>query len=210
MHTTKSVRRAVHRMTAEDDRDVLKGLIAGFAAGFIATLVMDGVEKVFLSGANGGAEAGDQPGHKGYADNLPAYTPEAQHAGTDNARFQQGEHEELTATEKVATTVASAVGVELDKPQREAGGAAVHLGFGTSVGTLYGALAEVAPVVTVGVGLPYGVAVWLLADEAALSLLGLESPPHQRPAGKHAGGFMMHLIYGGCLELLRRGIRTLL
>jgi uncharacterized membrane protein YagU involved in acid resistance len=198
-------RRAIHDATAEDD-DILKGAVAGLAAGLIAALVMDGVEKVFLSGKSGG----QQPGHEEDA-NIPRYTPEAQHQPyMPSGHIHHQPEEGQTATQKTATALAGAVGVTLNKTQREAGGAAVHLGFAASVGALYGALAEVTPVVSIGMGVPYGAAVWLLADETALSLLGLEKPPQHRPASTHAASFGMHLIYGATLDLLRRGIRTLL
>lgn len=199
-------RRALHAATAEEP-DPLKGAIAGLAAGVIAALVMDGFEKVFLSKSNEGKESAQAA----YPDNIPRYTPEAQSqplmpAGHVSHEQSEGE----TATQKTAVAVAHVVGAELTKPQREAGGAAVHLGFGASVGAVYGALAEVTPTVSTGLGIPYGVAVWLLADETALSVLGLEKPPTQRSKGEHASMFLLHVVYGITLDLLRRGIRSLI
>lgn len=203
-------RRAAADFIDPDSPDILKGLIAGVAAGLIASLVMDGIEKVISSASGEQDQGSSQPGKRGLPPGIPAYTPEAQarmpSGDTRHKKDQEGEQ----ATERAATAVAESAGVHLTQPQKKAGGVAVHLGFGTSVGALYGALAEVAPVVTIGVGMPYGAAVWLLADETALSLLGLEPPPHKRPATQHASMFAMHLVYGATLDLLRRGIRSLL
>jgi putative membrane protein len=205
----RAARRAIHAATSDDSPDILRGALAGAAAGLIASLVMDGVEKILSSG---GDDKNANPSQDTPPD-APAYTPEAQqqslmprgHVSHDSSA-EAGQ----SATEKTATVIAQTVGVELDKPQRQAAGAAVHLGFGIFVGAIYGALAEVMPWVTTGVGIPYGAAVWLLADETALSLLGLEAPPNQRPASDQAGSLGMHLVYGATLDLFRRGIRTLI
>jgi hypothetical protein len=53
---------------------------------------------------------------------------------------------------------------------------------GTATGALYGALAEALPVLTTARGVPFGVAVWLLADEPAVPALGLSKPPPNKTA----------------------------
>ena len=72
------------------------------------------------------------------------------------------------------------------------------------------ALAEIAPVVTIGAGTGYGAAVWALADETAVPLLGLGKSPAQRPVSQHVSGFVGHLVYGSVLDVVRRGVRSLI
>jgi len=47
------------------------------------------------------------------------------------------------------------------------------MAFGTLMGAAYGAMAEIAPFSTTGGGLPFGLALWLGADEIAVPLLHL-------------------------------------
>ena len=56
-------------------------------------------------------------------------------------------------------------GRELSKDEKDIGGAVAHYVFGATTGALYGVGAELFPGVAAGVGLPFGVAVWLMADE---------------------------------------------
>ncbi len=51
-------------------------------------------------------------------------------------------------------------------------GEAVHYAMGAGSGLIYGIAAEVAPVTTAGLGLPFGAAVWLVADDVVVPALG--------------------------------------
>ena len=80
----------------------------------------------------------------------------------------------------------------------------VHYAFGASVGALYGGVATFVPRVTAGVGLPFGVAVWLGAHVIAVPALGLAEPPTRRPRSEEGLEFALHLVYGVVTELVRR------
>ena len=54
----------------------------------------------------------------------------------------------------------------LTKSEKETGGAIAHYAMGVTSGAIYGAVAEMMPAATVAEGLPFGAAVWLIADEA--------------------------------------------
>jgi putative membrane protein len=86
----------------------------------------------------------------------------------------------------------------------------VHYAFGAGVGGLYGGIATVAPRVTMGLGLPFGVAVWLGAHVIMVPALGLAAPPTRQPASKEALEFFLHLVYGAVTELVRRLVRQAL
>jgi putative membrane protein len=86
----------------------------------------------------------------------------------------------------------------------------VHYAFGAGVGALYGGLADVAPRVTVALGLPFGISVWLGAHVIMVPALGLAAPPTRQAASKEALEFILHLVYGAVTEVVRRLVRRAL
>jgi putative membrane protein len=116
---------------------------------------------------------------------------------------------EEDSTVKVASAVARRAGYHLGKDQKPRAGTIVHYAFGASVGALYGAVAEILPRVTAGLGLPCGVAVWLGAHVIVVPALGLAEPPTRRPVRQEAEEFGLHLVYGVTTELARRLLRRL-
>jgi Protein of unknown function (DUF1440) len=83
-------------------------------------------------------------------------------------------------------------------------GTLVHYAFGGVVGALYGAVAERAPRVTAGLGVPFGVAVWLGAHVITVPAAGLAPPPTRRPLRAEASELLLHLVYGAVTEIARR------
>ena len=112
-----------------------------------------------------------------------------------------GEDATVKTAEKIAEPV---IGRKLDSDEKKIGGPLVHFAFGASVGAIYGALAEAAPVITIGFGTLYGTAVWLLGDELAVPKLGLAPPPEEMPAKEHVKYWFMHAVYGATLDASRR------
>lgn len=96
---------------------------------------------------------------------------------------------------------------ELRPEEEQAAGSAVHYAFGAGVGGLYGATAEIAPVVARAAGLPFGIAVWLGAHVITVPALGLAQPITRAPAPFEAVELAAHLVYGAATELLRRLLR---
>jgi uncharacterized membrane protein YagU involved in acid resistance len=86
-------------------------------------------------------------------------------------------------------------------------GPAVHYAYGTLVGGLYGAVAEVWPLAGAGFGAMYGMTLWLLGDEAAVPAFRLGPLPTDIPARKHADYLATHIVYGVTLDLVRRVAR---
>jgi putative membrane protein len=112
---------------------------------------------------------------------------------------------------KAARAISEGVfGHELQESEKEPAGAAVHYAFGTASGAVYGALAELAPQVTTAVGIPFGAAFWLLADEVSVPLLGLSKGPTEYPLSTHAYALASHIVYGATAELSRRAVRQML
>lgn len=129
----------------------------------------------------------------------------------ESGRGEESEAEEdENATVKVATAISEKVlSRPLPEDRKQQAGQAVHYGFGTLVGGLYGAVAEEAPVLAIAGGVPFGAALWLAADEVAVPALRLAPPPTHVPAKTHLSALGAHLVYGLVLEGVRRGVRAL-
>jgi putative membrane protein len=115
--------------------------------------------------------------------------------------------EEEDATVKVAAAVTGLAGGRLDEADKPMAGTLVHYAFGGLVGATYGVAAELLPVVTAAIGLPFGFAVWLGAHVVTVPALGLAAPPTRRPVRKETEEFGLHLVYGVTTELVRRLLR---
>ena len=111
------------------------------------------------------------------------------------------------ASIKVAERVAeAAAGGQLDEREQDVGGTAVHYMFGAAMGAIYGAATEWKPATAAMAGLPFGIAVWVAADEIGLPLSGLSSKPTEYPASRHLSSFGSHLVFGFTTEVVRRAI----
>jgi len=77
-------------------------------------------------------------------------------------------------------------------------------------GGIYGAVAERLPGASMGAGLPFGAAVWLVADEVVVPALGLSKKPTEYPFSSHAYALASHLVYGLATEMGRRVVRSAL
>jgi hypothetical protein len=167
---------------------VPKGLFAGAIAGVAATFAMSEAQAWWTRAADG-------------------VEPRSA-AGRHDARDWQERTEGQNSNELAAEAVGEAI---LKRPLRRdelaVGAAAMHYGFGTAMGALYGALAEVSPQITRGFGTGYGSMVWAGADELGMPALGLSRPTTERPAEAHAQSFAAHMVFGLTLEVVRRLVR---
>ncbi len=119
-----------------------------------------------------------------------------------------GEPEGEDSTVKTASAISEgAAQHQLTPEQKKLAGPAVHFGFGGAVGAAYGAAAELAPEVTTGYGIPFGIAVWLGAHVIAVPALGLSKPVTESSIPKEATELAAHFLYGGVTELCRRWCR---
>jgi hypothetical protein len=96
---------------------------------------------------------------------------------------------------------------ESDKPVDPYGAPILHYAFGAAVGALYGAGAEADGSTTRGAGIPYGVAVWLIADEIGMHAAGFASKPADYPLSRHAATLATHIVFGVSVEAVRRLLR---
>ena len=162
---------------------IWRDMIAGLVGGVIAAGAMSVV-------------------HKGVTAMIP---------GTRQPSPTANEQQAEDATVKVADGVTRwLLRHPLPEHMKPLGGQLVHYGFGGAVGALYGGVTTVAPRVSVGLGLPFGVVVWLGAHVIMVPALGLAAPPTRQPLSKEALEFFLHLVYGAVTETLRRLVRRAL
>src|ERR1044072_6955310 len=173
-----------------------KGMAAGLIAGLVASWAMNQFQDLWSK------ISGDEK------DSGSAHPPR-QFAPDESSEEKSNGEEETPATVKAASAVSEEVfHHELTDSEKEVAGPAVHYAFGTATGAVYGAMAEVLPDVTLGAGLPFGAAVWLLADEVTVPLVGLSKSPTEYPISKHSFSRASHFVYGRTTEAVRRAVRN--
>jgi uncharacterized membrane protein YagU involved in acid resistance len=181
----------------EDNANILKGLVAGLAAGLVASWTMNQFQAAWTRLTENSEK--------------PHGAQSMQPSQGSSGDQQQDMQEQDDATVETAKVISEGVfGHELQESEKKAAGAAVHYAFGTLSGGLYGALAELVPQVTTAAGVPFGAAFWLLADEISVPLLGLSKGAAEYPVSTHAYALASHLVYGATAELSRRAVRQIL
>ena len=111
---------------------------------------------------------------------------------------------------QAAAAIAEPVlGRPLTVREKEKGGPIMHYLFGATVGALYGAAAETDRSITRGAGIPYGIAVWLIADEIGMHAVGFATKPTDYPLSRHAATLATHVVFGLSVESVRRAMRGL-
>lgn len=167
-------------MKETNSDDLLKGAIAGLAGGIAATVVMSGFQALLSS------------------------------LSKENKK-KSGKKKEEPANVKAAEAISESVfDHRLTKSEKEPAGQAMHYAMGATSGLMYGIASELAPITTAGFGLPFGAAVWLIADDVVVPSLGLAKPPAEYPFSEHAYALSSHLVYGLTTDLVRRAVREIL
>ncbi len=127
-----------------------------------------------------------------------------------DGKGQSGEKSE-PATVKAAKAISENVfDHKLTKSEKEPAGEAMHYLMGGVSGAIYGATAEMTGIATMGTGLPFGSAVWAIADDVVIPALGLSKPPTQYPLSTHAYALTSHWVYGLTTEIVRKTVREAL
>lgn len=183
-------------------KPLLRGMAAGLVGGLAASWVMNQFQSTLTKIFEGSEKPhGAQSAQKGSPNHGVA--AELKEQGRDDERDN--------AAERTANIVATKVfDYELTEKDKLAAGAAVHYLFGASTGALYGLASELMPEVSVGAGLPFGAAVWLVADEGLVPALGLSKWPTEYSVSKQAYALASHLVYGVTTDLLRRAARAVI
>ncbi|MBY0495830.1 MAG: DUF1440 domain-containing protein [Cyanobacteria bacterium] len=141
-------------------RSIWTGILAGAAAGAAGSLAMNQFQRL-AAVVRGGREADDATIGLPRTGRGPQPAQAIGNASDD-------------ATVRVANATLATVGRELTEPRsKQLAGEFVHLAFGALNGALYGAAVEINPRLRRGGGVPFGLAVWALADEGIVPALGL-------------------------------------
>jgi len=185
-----------------NEGDMLKGLAAGVVGGLVAAAVMNQFQ-AFLTKLIGGPERSHG------AQSMQQGAPEV---GVGRELQAEGKDaEEDDAVERLANAIAVGIsGQELTERQKDVAGTAFHYAMGITSGALYGVAVEIVPMVKVGAGVPFGAAVWLIADEGIVPAVGLSKSPGEYPPSIHAYALASHLVFGLTTELVRRAVRRAL
>jgi len=177
------------RASMGNNSNVWKGLAAGLAGGLIASWTMNRFQDAWTTLTAGSDESRNI---------LSQVVPEA-------AEDQQDD----TTVKAAAVVSENLFHHKLRQNEKALAGAAVHYSLGTTVGGMYGAVAELWPEATAGAGLPFGTAFWLVVDEGAVPILGLAKGPAEYPLSTHAYALASHLVFGLTTEMVRRAVRRL-
>ena len=171
---------------------VLRGMAAGLLAGAAASWAMNQFQQLrpIQSPQSAGGPEQDEP---------------QQH----KEQLHQNEEEpDENATVKTAQRISQQVlHRDLSPTEKQIAGPAVHYAYGSLVGALYGGLAELLPITSFGLGMPFGFALWLLGDEIAVPALGLGKKPTEYSPEVHADALAAHFMYGATTDLLRRVLK---
>lgn len=127
------------------------------------------------------------------------------------AEGPEGQQESSGGGEDANVKTAEAIseklgGHKLSEAEKKWAGPAVHYGFGTLMGAVYGALEHSVPEIGLGRGALFGTALWLGADEIAVPAFGLSGPPTETPVSSHLSGLAAHLVYGLVTDLVKRSV----
>lgn len=183
------------------NHNLAKGILAGAAAGVVATAAMS----LFQAAQSKGSEIIKKTRERQKGTSSLRASRETRE---QNSSSKQSQEEPQPATVKAAQKVVHAVtGKDLQEADRAKGGSIVHYSFGTLMGALYGAVSEYSEVPRRGYGLGFGSALFLLADEIGVPALGLSASPTRMPPSVHLNAWIWHAVYGTTAEAMRGLVR---
>jgi hypothetical protein len=186
----------------KNEGSLVKGVAAGMAGGLVASAVMNQFQNALSK-----LMSGDERSH-----GAQSQQPGSPQHGIGKALQERGSDDpDDNAAVRAANAVEEFVFTEkLTKMEKETAGTVAHYAMGAASGAIYGACAELAPGVSIGEGVPFGAAVWLIADEAIVPAIGLSKSPKNYPLSTHAYALASHLVYGLTTELVRKAVRKAL
>jgi putative membrane protein len=197
------VKKRIGRVDARGGEGSLwKGVAAGAVGGLAAAFVMNQFQAAW-----GRLAAGEERSHG--AQSLQQGSPG--HGVGQDLREKGLERPLDDATERLANAVSvSLLERGLTEREKDAAGTAFHYAMGLTSGAIYGAASEFAPAAKAGAGLPFGAAVWLVADEGLVPAAGLSKSAAEYPLSIHAYSIASHLVFGLATEVVRRTVRSAL
>jgi hypothetical protein len=161
---------------------MLKAIIVGAIGGLAGTSAMNEAQRAWTKAVDG--EGPESPGGK--------------HDARDWQERSEGQNSNEIAAQFLANRI---VGRSLNRGELAVAAPLVHYSFGAALGALYGAY--LGRRTRHGTGVGFGLAVWFLADEIAMPLLGLSDSTLRRPLEKHLQSMAAHVVFGMTTEAAR-------
>ena len=94
-----------------------------------------------------------------------------------------------------------ALGADVDRDTHQQRSVATHYAIGIAPAIAYALFRDRLPVQGLARGAVYGLALWLVQDEAMNTISGLGAKPRDYPWQAHARGLIAHTAYGVATEL---------
>lgn len=185
---------------------VWKNIAAGAIGGLAASWVMNQTLALESKLSQKIKRSPESPGERAIQPDETA-TAANDYQGSAQRQKQQEEPTTLRIAEIISWKAAHH---ELTDREKKIAEPVVHYTFGTLMGGWYGVLSELTPAATLGRGTAYGAAVWLGADEIALSALKLARNPFEYPISTHVNALGAHVAYGITMDTIRRGLLRLM
>jgi len=181
--------------SSQGEPDRVKGLLVGFLGGAAGVLAMGAYWGLVTAGGR--------------------RDPRKQTAGPSHAHDsislvgRQHKRDESSTAAVGRLAYEAVTGGEPSGDQEETLSNAVHWGFGTLQGGLYGAARAGSGWPDLMGGAAFGTLVWLSADELGVPILGLSEGPTAYPAAQHAHRLGAHLAYGVTVAAVTQALRRL-
>src|SRR4051794_12715504 len=101
----------------------------------------------------------------------------------------------------LAKRAADAVGVDVGNPKDNPAGHTVEYAIAMGMGALYGVLRGMTPATSTARGALFGLAMFVLKDEVANTVMGTGGNPLDYPIRDHARGAAAHTLFGVVTDL---------
>ncbi|SRR6266498_4259201 len=177
---------------------IIAGACAGFAAGLVASAVMNLFQRE-LSRLFGS----EQRSHGAQSQQIGSPS----HGVGKYLRESNADCATDDAAERTANVISVGLtGHKLSEREKDVGGTIFHYVFGATSAALYSAASEIFPLLRSGWGLPFGAAVWLIADERVVPALGLSKYARHYPTSTNAYALAAHLVYGLTTEVTLKAL----
>ena len=83
----------------------------------------------------------------------------------------------------------------------------IHFTFSILMGTAYALLAEIFPIITLGMGVAFGLAIQIGAHELIMPMIGLTPATWLLPASEQGSEFLGHILWGFTIGVFYEALR---
>jgi uncharacterized membrane protein YagU involved in acid resistance len=136
--------------------------------------------------------------------------PQSQHDSSRRPPLPYSQQEWDSTSRSAALIAKYAVGRNLTDKERRQGAQIVHFTVGAGGGAIYGAVLGRRNKCVVACGAAFGVVLWVVAEELAMSVLGINDPPQNYSMAMHANSLGEHLAYGTTIGLISKALFAIL